>query len=166
MLKIRLAKESDFARIDELFDEARTYMASYGNTTQWTNGFPNSSTLVDALAKNEAFVCIEDSQNDLVVGVFVLSNYEPVYHQLDGQWQADRNYVVIHRLATASGFGAGQFIFNEVMKNHDYIRVDTHKNNKPMLHIMDKLGFKYIGVVQYERPGGDGERVCYDYLKA
>lgn len=166
MLKIRPACKEDFARIDELFDEARAYMISYGNPTQWTNGFPNSSTLEEPLAKGEAFVCYDDEHNDLVVGVFVLSHEESVYHQLDGKWSADRPYVVIHRLATASGFGAGQFIFNEVMKNHDYIRVDTHKANKPMLHIMEKLGFKHIGDVIYERPGGDGVRICFDYLKA
>lgn len=163
MLTIRLACVEDLPRIDELFDQARAYMVSYGNTTQWTNGFPNSSTLQEPLAKGEAFVCCHES---LVVGVFVLSHEESVYHQLDGKWSADRPYVVIHRLATAPGYGAGQFIFQEVLKQHDYIRVDTHKANKPMLHIMDKLGFKHIGDVVYERPGGDGVRICFDYLKA
>lgn len=166
MLKIRLATQNDFSRIDELYDGARSYMASYGNTTQWTNGFPNSATLVDALNKDEAFVCVDDSKDNLVVGVFVLSHDEPAYHQLDGQWSSNDDYVVIHRLAAMPGCGAGQFIFNEVMSKHNYIRIDTHKNNKPMIHIFEKLGFKYIGVVMYERPGGDGERVCYDYLKS
>lgn len=163
MLTIRLATLEDYPRIDELFDEARSYMASIGNTTQWTNGFPDSSCLNEALSKNEAFVCCKD---DLVVGVFVVSPYEPAYHQLDGQWSADRDYAVIHRLATAPGYGAGQFIFRHVMDQHDYVRVDTHRANKPMIHIMEKLGFKYIGVVMYDRPGGDGERVCYDWMRS
>lgn len=164
MLQIREVTKTDFERIDELYDQARSFMASYGNATQWTNGFPNSSTLIPAMEKHQAFVCFDDAADNKVVGVFVLADDEPAYTQDSVKWNSDQPYVVIHRLASESGSGAGQFIFRNVMANNAYIRVDTHENNKPMLHLMDKLGFKYTGTVFYDRPGG-GIRVAYDYIR-
>ena len=164
MLQIREVAQSDFERIDELYDQARAFMFSYGNTTQWTNGFPNSSTLIPAMDKHQAFVCFDDEKDSKVVGVFVLADDEPVYTQDTVKWTIDAPYVVIHRLASEPGSGAGQFIFRHVMENYPYIRVDTGESNKPMLHLMDKLGFKYTGTVFYDRPGG-GIRVAYDYVR-
>ncbi len=163
MLQIREVTPNDFERIDELYDQARIFMASQGNATQWVNGFPNSSTLIPAMEKHQAFVCYDDADNT-VVAVYVLADDESAYTQDTVKWNSDQPYVVIHRLAAQPGSGAGQFIFRHVMTNYAYIRVDTHENNKPMLHLMDKLGFKYTGTVFYDRPGG-GTRVAYDYIR-
>lgn len=163
MLQIRDANESDLPRIDEIFEMCRKFMAENGNPTQWTQGFPNSSQVAPEIAKRRAFVVFNDSNPDKVLGVFTLGSYEPAYDKLEGTWSSNDAYVVVHRLAGEQGHGIGKFVFKHVMDKYPYIRIDTHKNNKPMLGLMDKLGFKYCGTVQYVRPGGDGERVAYDY---
>lgn len=163
MLQIRAAREEDLTRIDEIFEKSRQFMAENGNPTQWTQGFPNSSQIAPEIAKSRAFVLFDDANPDLVVGVFTLGSYESAYDKLEGTWSYNEPYVVVHRLAGERGYGIGKFVFNHVMEKYPYIRIDTHKNNKVMLGLMDKLNFKYCGIVRYERPGGDGERVAYDY---
>lgn len=162
MLYIRLATESDFPRIDELFEQARAFMAANGNKTQWTNGFPNAELLRPAMQEDNAFVCVDGEE---VVGVYCLATTEKAYDNLKGgQWQSNQPFVVIHRMATVSGKGVGTFIINHVMKDHPYVRIDTHADNKPMLGLLSKIGFKYCGTVFYDRVGG-GERVALDYLR-
>lgn len=164
MLQIRFATKEDLPRIDELFDGAREFMAKNGNPTQWTNGFPNSTTVEPFIAKGEAYVCFDDEKDNKVMAVYVLSSVEPAYDQDTVTWNSNQPFVVIHRLASESGSGAGTFIFKKVMADHPYVRIDTHEDNKPMLHLMDKLGFMYTGKVFYDRAGG-GWRVCYDYVR-
>lgn len=164
-LMIRPATKDDLSRMDELFAAARSYMASYGNTTQWTDNFPNSTLIVPAIESGHAFVCC-DQENGEVLGVYTLSHDEPAYQKLEGGvWSSDEPYVVIHRLACVPGRGVGKFIFRNVMAQYPYIRLDTHEHNMPMLHLMQVLNFKYCGQVFYSRPGG-GWRVAYDWKKA
>ena len=77
MLSIRPATPDDNARIDELFAQARAFMAQNGNPTQWTNGFPNAAMLQDGMRDGLVFVCCDDTpQADTgsgeVVGVYAL----------------------------------------------------------------------------------------------
>ena len=170
MLSIRPATPDDNVRIDELFAQARAFMAQNGNPTQWTNGFPNAAMLQDGMREGLVFVCCDDApQADAgsgeVVGVYALSFSEPAYDNLKGgQWQKDAPYVVVHRMATVSGKGVGTFIIKELQKQYDYIRIDTHEQHVPMCQLLKKLGFVYCGTVFYSRLGG-GERVAFDYVQ-
>lgn len=163
-LAIRNATEQDFPRIDELFNNARAFMVANGNLTQWTNGFPNAQAISKEVENKHAFVCYDEETGE-VVGVYTLANYEPAYDQIKEKWSADQDYVVIHRLATVQGKGVGKFIFKYLINLYPYIRIDTHEDNKPMLHLMDVIGFKFCGTVYYEHASG-GYRVAYDLISS
>lgn len=170
MLSLRVATPADNERIDELFAQARAFMIAHGNPNQWQPGFPNAAMLQEAMAQKQAFVCLDDAVSDpkeQIVGVFTLSFSEPAYDNLQGgKWHGPNDhYAVIHRMACASGHGAGTFIMKKMQEQYDHIRIDTHKDNVPMCSLLRKLGFQYCGTVFYDRPGG-GERVAFDWVKA
>ena len=85
---------------------------------------------------------------------------EPTYKEIfEGQWLDDKPYHVVHRLASTA---ASRGIFNDVM---DYcmgvagnLRIDTHRDNVIMRHVIDRYGFIYCGIIYLLN--GD-ERLAY-----
>lgn len=164
MLHLRLATHADLPRIDEIFNEARKFMQSYGNFAQWANGYPNSEVFIPAIAEGKGYVCYDDSTTDnTVVGMFMIAHDEPVYDSPTCKWHGNEDYIVVHRLAALPGTGAGQYILNTLKLHYHNIRIDTHEYNKPMLHILDKLGFEPTGSVFYDCRNG-GTRLTFDYV--
>ena len=69
-------------------------------------------------------------------------------------------YGVVHRLAgDGSQRGIGAFCLSWAYEQCKHIRIDTHKDNKVMQALLEKLGFKYCGII-YVRDGS--ERVAYE----
>ncbi|MBO7240669.1 MAG: GNAT family N-acetyltransferase, partial [Bacteroidaceae bacterium] len=57
-------------------------------------------------------------------------------------------YHVIHRIAvTAPGKGYAQKMFDWALGLTETIRIDTHRDNVIMHHILRKYGFIYCGVI-------------------
>ena len=157
---IRRATYDDLERMKELFACARKYMKEHGNPTQWKDDRPNISYVLNDIARNNSYV-IEDE--DRIVGTFAaIRGIEPTYLEIDGAWLNDEEYVTIHRIASD---GSRKGIFNEAIKycgkfNCD-IRIDTHKDNRTMIHLIEKNGFKYCGIIIVD----DGtERLAYQKL--
>ena len=89
---------------------------------------------------------------------------EPTYKEIyDGQWLDDSStYAVIHRLASIkSVHGIASLIFEWASIHYDNIRIDTHRDNSPMQHIVEKNGFQYCGIIHLEN--GD-ERLAYQRI--
>lgn len=160
---IRKTTKDDLRFLDAIFDTCRNYMAKEGNPTQWDQNYPTSKDVARDVETGEGFVCVDDQTNE-VLGSFAVSTHESEYDRLyDGKWSSRDPYVVIHRMAAIPNHGAGQFIFDHLLKTYPYIRIDTHADNQTMIHILQKVGFRYCGKVSYE---GYGERVAFDYKKS
>ena len=88
------------------------------------------------------------------------STYLKIY---EGKWlNEDNNYYVIHRISSKP---KGKGIMKEILKfcfsKTKNIRIDTHRDNKIMRHILEKEGFKYCGIIYLE----DGaERLAYQKI--
>ncbi len=83
-------------------------------------------------------------------------DYEADYEELlEGQWLQLGSYVVIHRMAISTshrGKGYGRFALAQVealarAKHVGSIRVDTHEKNRPMIALLQKMGYQKIGIV-------------------
>ncbi len=93
---------------------------------------------------------------------------ESAYDVIDGRWLSNNSYVVVHRLAVASGYrnkGIASEAFNfvenlAVRRDIKSLRVDTGFENKIMQRILNKCGLHYCGIVQL--PGG--ERLAFEKL--
>ena len=158
--EIRRADRVDLDRIMEIYDYARAFMVRSGNPTQWRDGYPGRDILEADIDKECLFVV---TNRDEIRGVFYfVIGDDPTYGYMEnGCWRSDDPYGTIHRVA---GDGSGG-IFAACLKfckgQISHIRIDTHRDNKPMQYVLEKHGFSPRGIIYV----GDGTaRIAYDSL--
>lgn len=161
-MNIRLASVEDLERIKEIYVHAKAYMVETGNPNQWLDGYPRREMLEEDIARGQLYV-MEDCGH--LYGAFAFIIGEDDTYQLieDGAWRSDATYGTIHRIAS-SGEAKGllHICMEYCLKQIDYIRIDTHHDNKVMQHLILKEGFMPCGII-YAIDGNP--RIAYDYIK-
>lgn len=148
-MKIELAKKTDLDKLLEIYREAREFMKSSGNKTQWGDNKPSKETLERDI-ENESLYKVVDF--DEIVGAFALIYGEDkTYLEIDGKWLNDEPYATLHRVASS---GKARGIMSEIIKfseeKYENLRIDTHKNNHKMLDKIRENGFTYCGVIKID----------------
>lgn len=136
-------------RIREIFSYARKQMKENGNPSQWGDYRPGMELVEKDIAGNNSYVIEKDGK---VVGTFAwLMGIEPTYLQIDGKWLDDAPYGTIHRIAS---IGEEKGIFAAALRFAESfgidVRIDTHADNRVMLHLMEKHGFKRCGIIMVD----------------
>ena len=147
---IRKATEKDIPAAMELFTAAKGIMRSDGNMTQWEDGYPNEEIVRSDISKEGAHI-VEHAGRP--VGYFaMLPSPEPTYSSIDGKWIDDTSsYFVIHRVASSpQSHGVFKEIIEYALKVSGNLRIDTHRDNRIMRHVIEKAGFTYCGVIHLE----------------
>jgi len=131
---------------------------------QWQDGYPNEDAVKNDIALRNGYVFVVDS----VVAAYaaIIIGDEPTYHHIDGQWLTDNPYVVVHRIAVHDnyahqGIAAEIFNFTCSLARQNQVtsfRIDTHKDNVYMQHLIHKQGFTYCGIIQVR----DGARMAFE----
>ena len=159
---IREAKPTDMAEIMKVMEAAKGIMRSSGNMHQWTDGYPSESVILSDMEKNGGYVMVENNQ---VIAYFAfLPSPEPTYARIyEGKWLDDvQPYHVVHRIAS---YPDAHGIFGSIMdfcfSKDPNIRIDTHRDNTIMQHVMTKYGFTYCGII-YLASGDD--RLAYQRI--
>ena len=153
---IRPSREADIPAIMAMLDHSRSLMRTDGNLTQWT-GYPTQEDIQNDITAGVSYI-IEGESASVPQGTFALvPGIEPTYGVIaHGRW-IDNNtpYSTLHRLARtegAQGVAATAFAF---AKEHcDHLRVDTHKDNGAMMHLLRKEGFVECGEVYMDDGSG------------
>lgn len=151
-MNIRLANYDDLDEIRNIFVVAKSKMVSDGNLEQWKDiDYPFCYTKED-IDKGQCYV-IENDNKELVATFVYIIGEDPTYSYIEGKWLNNNKYGTIHRIASNN---KEKHIFKTVL---DYvlsfgidIRIDTHKDNKRMKHLIEKNGFTYCGII-YVRDG-------------
>ena len=146
MLEIRKSTYDDLDRIAEIFAYARKQMALNGNPSQWKNDRPSMELVKKDIDVFNSYVVLNEGK---IVATFAfIVGIEPTYLDIDGKWLDDDPYGTIHRIASD---GSVKGVFNQVIdyvsKRGVDIRIDTHKDNKIMRHLIEKNGFVYCGII-------------------
>lgn len=159
---IRPTKLKDLPLVMGIYEYARNFMRANGNATQWVNGYPSEELIRQEIEDNHSFVCIGEQGEIAGTFCFILGD-DPTYRQIyEGAWLNDAPYGVIHRMATnGKQKGVADACFDWCMEQSDNIRVDTHKDNLVMQHILEKRGFRRCGII-YVKDGT--ERIAYQRL--
>lgn len=159
---IRPTELKDLPLVMGIYEYARSFMRANGNATQWVNGYPSEELIRQEIEDNHSFVCIGEKGEIAGTFCFILGD-DPTYRQIyEGAWLNDAPYGVIHRMATnGKQKGVADACFDWCMEQSDNIRVDTHKDNLVMQHILEKRGFRRCGII-YVRDGT--ERIAYQRL--
>lgn len=161
-MEIRKSTTDDVPAILEIFRIAKAYMAAHGNAGQWGGGYPGLPELLPDIARGDSYVLTE---NGTVVGTFsFIIGDEPTYQVLqNGHWHADRPYGTIHRLASNGTVrGVSRACFDFCTGLSDYVRVDTHADNRAMQAAIEGYGFRKCGNI-YASSGT--LRMAYDYVR-
>ena len=145
-MKIRHAIQNDLGPIRNIYNIAKQFMADHGNPNQWDSTYPSNDLLLNDIKLNRLFVIESD---DCIHAVFVLtSGPDPTYGYIEGNWRNNLPYYVIHRIASDNTL---HHVLEKVL---DYsqdmtssIRIDTHKDNTVMQHLLIKNGFTYCGII-------------------
>ncbi len=154
MIDFRPALENEIPLCMAFIDDARAHQREQG-FIQWTDTSPNIGHVIDDIRNKRGYFLTE---NNVPLGYFCLSfDGEPVYAGLEGKWLSDGDYGVIHRLAfgkASRGKGASKDVFRLaeeicIDRGVHSLRIDTHKDNKKMRHIIEREGFTYCGMVCY-----------------
>ena len=160
-MNIRKALPKDVDAIMEIYDSARSFMRASGNPYQWGSGYPSRELIESDIASELAHVI--EKNGEITACFFFKIGVDPTYVRIyDGEWIDDGEYGVIHRIAVKYH---GR---NTVSKIYEYcstlaksIRIDTHKDNKPMQRSLEKNGFTRCGIIYLAN--GD-ERIAYQRM--
>lgn len=161
---VRRTRMEDVPVLLRLAEESRQTMRQNGNMTQWSNGYPDAIVFENDIAQNNSYVVTDE--NHCIVATFAfIHSPEPTYAKIyEGKWIEDtKPYYVIHRIASAANSqGMMPVILNYCFQHTDNIRIDTHRDNTIMRHLMQKHGFEYCGIIYLLN--GD-ERLAFQKIK-
>ncbi|MCL2378654.1 MAG: GNAT family N-acetyltransferase [Defluviitaleaceae bacterium] len=156
-MTIRKTTMADLNHVMEIYAYARAYMQNNGNPNQWHNNHPPKEVIENDIITGRSYVC-ENETKITAVFYFNIEN-EPTYEKIEGQWLNNKPYGVVHRIARGpDAKGTGAICLNWCAARHPNIRIDTHRDNAAMLKLLEKLGYKYCGIIWLEN--GD-ERLAY-----
>lgn len=161
-ITLRQTRVSDMPRLQQIFASARNFMRGSGNPNQWSDDYPSVELLQSDIESGDSYVVIYQGR---VVATFVLrGGIDPTYNVIyGGAWLNDMPYGTIHRIASGGelkGVFAIAMSFAEQM--YTSIRIDTHRDNRVMQHILEQNGFTYCGVIHCWN--GD-ERLAFQFCR-
>ena len=158
--RIQQAQMEDMDAILGIYARARDFMATTGNPTQWKDGYPGRELLVQDIRSKELYVV---KNKERICGVFFFRiGDDPTYEYMEnGSWRSNDPYGTIHRIASDGSGGIFQSCLKFCRSKICHIRIDTHQDNKPMQHVLEKHGFSSRGII-YVQNGSP--RIAYDLI--
>ena len=143
---IRKSELKDIPEMLKVFAVAVQTMRNNGNLEQWIN-YPPDGLLEADIRAGKSYVLEAEGE---IVGTFFFSLEEdPTYLVIDdGTWLNDAPYGVIHRIASnATRRGVLEAAINYCAQFNKNLRIDTHKDNTIMQHLLEKYGFQKCGII-------------------
>lgn len=149
---IERARGRDLPEIRDIYAYARSFMSDNGNPTQWVGGYPTDEEIMNDIELSQLYVARPRSGSRNIACVFAFFvGLDPSYLSIeDGAWLNDAEYGVIHRVATAQwakGRGAAAYCLEQCFGWYGNLRIDTHADNIPMQHLIEKSGFTRCGII-------------------
>ena len=146
--------ESNIPAILRIVAEAQLQLKEL-NVNQWQNGYPNRQTILEDIKKGYSFVYT--SKDEVMATLAFRTDKDPTYEIIKGKWlSTTARYGTIHRMSVATRYKGQRLasqLFNLIEQKCkdqkiEWLRVDTHKNNTPMLKVIKREGFTYCGIIQ------------------
>lgn len=132
---------------------------------QWQDGYPTKSIIERDIDMGVGYV-YNGAEGIVGYAAIVLSG-EEAYNQIaKEEWGTGDDYVVVHRICVKRGTtrkGVASALMQKakelaIKAGYSGFRIDTHSGNVRMLTMLEKLGFTFRGIIQYE----SGKRLAYD----
>ena len=159
--QIVLTSLDDLDAVMGIYDKARSFMRQNNNMQQWINGYPQKEIIIEDIKLKRSYLI---KKNNTILAVFTFINGDDeTYRYIEGKWLNDEKYGVIHRIGSAQiEKGMLKTAIEYCFQYVDNMRIDTHKDNLVMQHLLEKLGFSKCGVI-YLKNGNP--RLAYQKVK-
>lgn len=150
-MEVRKATYDEIPMLMQIFAEARVTMRESGNMNQWPDSYPSEEIVRDDISKGHCMVCCNEEGK--IQGTFAcIPGPDPTYAEIsDGEWPDNSPYCVIHRIAASRSADRKESIagicFEWTFRRTDNIRIDTHRDNAIMHHILARHGFNRCGII-------------------
>lgn len=157
---VRHTTMDDLPRVMQIYNYARQLMRQNDNPHQWGDTYPSVEVIEEDIRQLQSYLCINADGEILAVFCFFQGKEDPTYRKIyQGEWLNSRSYGVIHRIATSGKQkGIAGIIFDWCSRQIINLRIDTHRDNRAMQHILQKYQFQYCGII-YLKDGA--ERLAY-----
>ena len=149
---LRKAKSTELDEIMLIIEDGREFLRQQG-INQWQHGSPSKETIEQGIKEQTSY-------------------YDRDYENYPTLWSKCDNYLVIHRMATLKNIrnqGIGRQFLSAIVEfakkeNIDYIRIDTHKDNKIMRKFLSDFGFVELDEIKLTMKNNldDKERIAYE----
>ena len=163
MRRLRAAALSEVELAMDIINQAKAHLRAQG-IDQWQTGYPDRDCLERDVRTGKGYFLEEDG---IPLGYLCVDfDGEPAYEALEGEWLTDGPYVVVHRMAVADG-ECGKGVAAEFLRHAEEMarergigafRIDTNHDNRPMLRLLERMGFTLCGKVVYR----SGERLAFE----
>ncbi len=161
-MTIRPTTYADLDALMVIFAHARSQMAADGNPTQWGDGYPSREQLESDIQRDVSYV-LEHNGLPCATFVFIIGD-DPTYAYIEnGQWLDDTlPYGTIHRIASNGHHrGIFHYVLDWCSAQCNNLRIDTHSDNKHMLHLIEQAHFTRCGII-YTRD--NSARIAYQRI--
>ena len=160
-LTVRPAERGDLSRILDIYAIARKFMADNGNPTQWPSTYPPREQLLEDMDFGHLFA-VTDGREIRGVFAFILGPDRTYTIIENGFWRSDTPYGTIHRIASDGTGGILKTALEFAGTHSSHLRIDTHADNRPMQHLLEKYGFSRRGIIYTDN---GSPRFAYDRLE-
>ena len=149
-LTVRKAVAADLPQLLQIFANARMFMRTHGNPTQWDDNYPGEARLAAEIDRGVCYVVM--GEGTIQATFCLIPGEEPTYRYIeDGAWCEDVPYATIHRLASAGHVGGiGKFCIQWCLRQGLPVRADTHADNTYTQHALESCGFVRCGTIYTE----------------
>lgn len=124
-------------------------MRASGNLHQWGVGYPSVEVVQCDIEQGVCYVATDGADGEIEATMAFIPGPDSTYSYIeDGAWLNDEPYHVIHRIAVAApGKGYARRLLDWAFERAGTVRIDTHRDNVIMRHILKEYGFEYCGVI-------------------
>ncbi len=159
---VRKIEIKEFQKVLEIYAAARQIMRESGNLEQWGDGYPYPE-IVKKDIETEVLWGVEEDGELFAVFAF-LEDPDPDYNELiEGEWLNSEPYRPIHRVASNGQVRGALGKILDFCKTFGVdLKIDTHRDNKIMQHLLLKNGFVHCGTALLLP---DKIRLAYQYHK-
>lgn len=159
-ITIRQAVLSDMEELQRIYAAARAIMRANGNPHQWEKGQPYEEELISSIEKGTLYLC--EKEGHAFAAFACIPGEDLTYRTIyEGSWLREAPYCAVHRIGsdgTQKGSLSVIMAYCRELAGEMDLRVDTHRDNTIMQHLLQKLGFSYCGIIYLS--DGD-ERLAY-----
>ncbi|MDD3410798.1 MAG: GNAT family N-acetyltransferase [Eubacteriales bacterium] len=152
---LTLAQDGELDTAVRLIDEAKAHLKELG-VNQWQTGYPDRTCIRQDIERSRGYFLTDGSAP--LAYLCIDFDGEPAYDHLQGEWERQPPYAVVHRLAVGEayrgrGLASEAFRLTEALcraRGVRSIRVDTDEDNAAMKHILTRNGFAFRGTIWFD----------------